>query len=117
MQVTIAFVIWRANMFVLCSFVALRVAGYMRDIGPSPVRLSWLATRQLQVWIWCEGCSHHKSLPVAPLLEKFGDVALLALKAHFQCAACGGREVFLRPDWHSAGWTQGVVSRHEKLPD
>ena len=89
----------------------------MRDVKSIPVRLSWLAARQLKVWLWCEGCSHHKTLPVAPPVEKFGDAVLIELKSHFRCAACGGRDVFIRPDWHSAGWTRGVVSRHEKLPD
>jgi len=89
----------------------------MRSVKSAPVRLSWLVARRLDVWLWCEECSHHKTVSVAPLFERFGDAVLLELKPHFRCAACGAREVFIRPDWHSAGWTRGVVSRHENLPD
>ncbi len=82
-----------------------------------PVRLSWLVARRLNIWVWCEGCSHHKVVPPRPLQQKFGDAELIALKRKFRCARCGGREIFLRPDWHGGGWTRGVVSKHDKLPE
>ena len=86
------------------------------DAG-QPVRLGWLVERRLDVWVWCETCSHHKTIAAAPLLARFGDAVLLDLKTKFTCSACGGREIFLRPDWHGAGWTHGVVSKHDKLPE
>ena len=89
----------------------------MADKAPLPVRLNWLVERRLNVWVWCETCSHHKVVAAARLLARFGDAALLDLKTKFTCSACGGREIFLRPDWHGAGWTHGVVSKHDKLPE
>lgn len=113
LQAVIAFADRRAIVFHLCSFVAWRMVEKMQE----PVRLSWLVERRLGVWVWCESCSHHKVLATPPLVERFGDAALLDLRRKFRCVACGGREIFIRPDWHGAGWTRGVVSRHDKLPE
>jgi len=82
-----------------------------------PVQLAWLVQRQLNLWLWCEACSHHKSLATPPLLARFGDVELSALKRHFTCSNCQGRDIFIRPDWQNSGWSRGVVSRHETLDD
>lgn len=80
---------------------------------PEPARLSWLAARNLDLWVWCEKCSHHGTVAVAPLLKHHGDVSLKAVSRRFKCSKCGHREVFLRPDWPR----RGVVSRHDKLGD
>ena len=89
----------------------------MQKASIEPVRLGWLVERRLNLWVWCESCSHHKVVAALPLYEKYGDAALLEVKHKFRCAQCGGREIFLRPDWHGAGWTRGVVSKHDKLPE
>lgn len=89
----------------------------MRKPFVQPVRLGWLVERRLNLWVWCEKCSHNKTVAVAPLHEKYGDASLSEVKHKFRCAQCGSRDVFLRPDWHSAGWTRGVVSKHDKLPE
>tara|TARA_Y100001958_G_C20989138_1_gene377359 strand:+ start:199 stop:468 length:270 start_codon:yes stop_codon:yes gene_type:complete len=89
----------------------------MRKASVEPVRLAWLVERRLNLWVWCESCSHHKVVAALPLYEKYGDAPLHAMKHKFRCAQCGGREIFLRPDWHGAGWTRGVVSKHDKLPE
>ena len=116
MQAVIAKFCRSAIVFILCSFVALSVV--MVHAPPAkPVRLSWLVDRQLKLWLWCEACSHHKTLDSVPLLRRFGDAELPALKSKFRCTQCGGKEIFLRPDWHGAGWTHGVVSKHDKLPE
>ena len=89
----------------------------MRKALVEPVRLGWLVERRLNLWVWCESCSHHKVVAAAPLYKKYGDAPLSAVRHKFRCAPCGGREIFLRPDWHGAGWTRGVVSKHDKLPE
>ena len=89
----------------------------MRKASVEPVRLGWLVERRLNLWVWCESCSHHKVVAAAPLYKKYGDAPLSAVRHKFRCAPCGGREIFLRPDWHGAGWTRGVVSKHDKLPE
>ena len=81
------------------------------NAAPQPVRLLWLAARKLDLWVWCEKCSHHRIVAVAPLLERHGDTSLQALSRRFKCSKCGQREVFLRPNWPR----RGVVSRHDKL--
>ncbi|MDB2668894.1 hypothetical protein N9Y74_03370 [Alphaproteobacteria bacterium] len=82
-----------------------------------PVRLGWLVERKLALWVWCEQCSHHKSLKVAPLLARFGDVTLSQMRQKFRCSTCHSRHIFIRPDWHKSGWSQGVVSRHDTMPE
>ena len=89
----------------------------MRKGSVKPVRLGWLVERRLNLWVWCEGCSHHKVVPTEPLHEKFGNATIYEVKHKFRCAQCGGREIFLRPDWHGAGWTRGVGAEDEKLPE
>tara|TARA_B100000963_G_scaffold355725_1_gene374508 strand:+ start:1635 stop:1919 length:285 start_codon:yes stop_codon:yes gene_type:complete len=83
------------------------------NVAPEPARLSWLAVRRLDLWVWCEKCSHHRIVAVAPLLERFGDASLQGLSRRFKCSKCGARDIFLRPDWPR----RGVVSRHDKLGD
>ena len=83
------------------------------NVAPEPARLSWLAVRRLDLWVWCEKCSHHRIVAVAPLLERFGDASLQGLSRRFKCSKCGARDIFLRPDWPR----RGVVSRHDKLSD
>lgn len=82
-----------------------------------PVRLTWLVEKKLAVWLWCEQCSHHKSLDSVPLLTRFGDLTLSDLRRKCRCSTCHSRNVFIRPDWHKSSWTRGVVSRHDILPD
>ena len=54
------------------------------NAAPEPARLSWLAARKLDLWVWCEKCSHHRIVAVAPLLQVFGDATLQELEPAFQ---------------------------------
>jgi len=78
-----------------------------------PVRLSWLVQKRLNVWLWCEACSHHASLPVPPIMARHGDITLGELRRKSRCSKCRSQQVFVRPDWPK----RGVVSRHDRLPD
>jgi hypothetical protein len=82
-----------------------------------PVQLAWLVERRLNIWLWCEACSHQASLATPPILARFGDLNLTALGRRFRCSNCQSRDIFIRPDWHGAGWSRGVVSRHESLDE
>ena len=115
------------SVFVLCSFICSKIIAfeslccvlddgqenYEDNAAPEPARLSWLAARKLDLWVWCEKCSHHRIVAVAPLLQVFGDATLPSLSQRFKCSKCGARDIFLRPDWPR----HGVVSRHDKLDD
>lgn len=79
----------------------------------APVRLRWLVDEGLNVWVWCEDCSHHASLAAAALLARFGDVPVKSLAQRMKCSKCQGRHVFTRPDWPK----QGLVTRHDMLDD
>ena len=56
------------------------------NVAPEPARLSWLDVRGLDLWVWCEKCSHHRIVAVAPLLERFGDASLHRLAGCFPTA-------------------------------
>jgi len=77
----------------------------------SAVTLSWLQARRLRLWVWCEGCSHSARLDVGPLIRRFGNYPVPRLRTQLYCSKCGGREVFVRPDWPR----RGVVSRAHGL--
>ena len=77
---------------------------------PRPVTLAELANQGLDVWAWCNGCSHHAVLPVGDLTAKLGPeypVPHVGLRAY--CRECGSRDVQTRPDWP----TMGVIARHQ----
>ena len=69
------------------------------NAAPQPARLSWLAARKLDLWVWCEKCSHHRIVAVAPLLERHGDSSLQELSRCFGMVAAP-----------LGGWFESLVS-------
>lgn len=79
----------------------------------APVTLSWLRARGLNIWVWCEACSHSAILAPDPLLARLGDYAIPDLGQRLYCSQCRSRAIFARPDWPR----QGLVSRAQGLDD
>ena len=76
---------------------------------PRPVTLAELANQGLDVWAWCNGCSHHAVLPTSALTAKLGPdwpVPHVSRRSYYR--ECGSRNIYTRPDWHKTG----VVTRH-----
>ncbi len=74
-----------------------------------PVTLGDLASRELDVWVWCNGCYHHAVLPIAPLVARLGrNHPVPAVKDRARCGRCGSKDVETRPRWPA----MGVVTRH-----
>ena len=78
------------------------------DLVCSMIRLSWLETRGLLLWVWCEGCCHNISLEPGPLHSRLGDCEVPKVGRHLRCSQCGGRDVTTRPNWPKSG----VGARH-----
>ena len=76
-----------------------------------PVALDWLIANKIDLWVWCEDCSHHARLSSELALQKFGNLSVPQIRQRLHCSKCRSRVIFVRPDWPR----QGVVARHEPL--
>ncbi len=75
----------------------------------NPVTLGDLHRRKVNLWAWCNDCSHNRELPLPALIARFGSGQTAAgVAAWARCSACGSRRVETRPAYQS----QGVVSSH-----
>ncbi len=73
--------------------------------------LAYLRQEGLHLFVWCNGCSRNRSLPVGPLIAALGpDYPVPAAARRLRCTGCGGRDIESRPDW--APESPGVISRH-----
>ncbi|EKV32313.1 hypothetical protein C882_2391 [Caenispirillum salinarum AK4] len=78
-----------------------------------PMTLWNLVQFGIDVFCWCNRCSHHAVLPVRVLAVQMGPATPVpAVAAHVVCSGCGGREVATRPAWPP----RGPVSRHSPTP-
>ncbi|WP_404381427.1 hypothetical protein [Caenispirillum salinarum] len=78
-----------------------------------PMTLWNLVQFGIDVFCWCNRCSHHAVLPVRVLAAQMGPATPVpAVAAHVVCSGCGGREVATRPAWPP----RGPVSRHSPTP-
>lgn len=78
-----------------------------------PMTLWNLVQFGIDVFCWCNRCSHHAVLPVKTLAAQMGPgTPVPAVAAHVVCSGCGGREVVTRPAWPP----RGPVSRHSPAP-
>ena len=76
---------------------------------PRPVILVELAAQGLDVWAWCNECSHHAVLPISELTAKPGpDYPVPHVSRRTVCRECGSRDVEMRPDWPKTG----VIAHH-----
>ena len=80
-----------------------------RPTHPAPATLGEVAAKGLKLWVWCNGCSHNKTLAVASLIARLGrNFPVPRLGARLRCSACGGRDIDARPDWPR----RGVITSH-----
>ena len=75
-----------------------------------PATLAQLRARRIDVWAWCNACSHHAVLPLTLLLRRFGpEMPMPALRHELRCGDCGSTNVEARPHWRGLG----VIARHD----
>ena len=74
-----------------------------------PACLGHLEAEGIDVWCWCESCTHHSVIETAMLIARLGPAfPVPELARHLRCSACGSRDIHARPNWPSLG----VVARH-----
>ena len=68
-----------------------------------------LARQGLDVFCWCNRCTHHATVATAELILRLGPATPVPeVGAGMRCSGCGARDVATRPAWPSLG----QVARH-----
>jgi hypothetical protein len=81
-----------------------------------PPTLADLAADPGELIAWRQDAHHHVTLPVAPVLTRYGPTTTLPeVKGRFRCSAYGSRQVDVRPNW--ARHSPGQITRHTNRPD
>ncbi|MCP5366419.1 MAG: hypothetical protein H6907_17030 [Hyphomicrobiales bacterium] len=71
-----------------------------QDAALHPVTLGEIADKGLDVFCWCNRCTHSAVLPTARLLKELGPAyPVPEVGARLVCSSCGSRDVATRPDW------------------
>ena len=73
------------------------------------ITLAELAAAKVDVFCWCNRCSHNAVLAAALLLAELGpDFPVPEVGGRTRCSGCGSKDVATRPAWPSLG----PVARH-----
>jgi hypothetical protein len=73
------------------------------------VALGELAEAGIDVFCWCNRCSHNAVLGTDRLLAEMGPAqAVPEIGARLRCTGCGSKDIATRPAWPSLG----QVTRH-----
>ncbi|MCP4330036.1 MAG: hypothetical protein GY791_16545 [Alphaproteobacteria bacterium] len=74
-----------------------------------PTTLGELGDARIDVFCWCNRCSHNAVLAVEMLIGELGpDFPVPEVGARTRCSGCGSKDVATRPAWPSLG----LVARH-----
>jgi len=74
-----------------------------------PISLGELQAEGLDVFCWCNRCSHSGVVALAVLLAQLGPNAPVPeVGARMRCSGCGSKDIATRPNWP----TLGPVARH-----
>ncbi len=72
-------------------------------------RLGDLAAEGVDVFCWCNRCSHNAVVACARLVAELGPAfPVPEVGARMRCSGCGAKDVATRPAWPSLG----LVARH-----
>jgi hypothetical protein len=74
-----------------------------------PATLGDIASRGLDIFCWCNRCSHNGVLAADLLIARMGPaVAVPEIGARLRCGSCGSKDIATRPAWPGLG----QVARH-----
>ncbi len=77
--------------------------------GRRPITLGELAARSIDVFCWCNRCTHNATVGIERLMGELGPgLAVPEVGARMRCTGCGAKDVATRPAWPSPG----QVTRH-----
>lgn len=75
-----------------------------------PANLADLRAQGVDVFCWCNRCSHNAVLPLDSLIPRLGpQCPVPEVGARLVCSSCGARDVATRPAWKGLG----QVTSHE----
>lgn len=78
-----------------------------------PATLADLKAQGVEVFCWCNRCSHNAVLPLESLLPLLGHLCPVPeIGARLVCSSCGSKDVATRPAWKGLG----QVATHQALP-
>lgn len=81
-----------------------------REQQISAISVGDLVPHKVDVFCWCNRCTHHVVLGVQMLMAQFGsNMPVPEIGAHLRCSGCGAKDIATRPDWASPGF----VARHD----
>ncbi len=76
----------------------------------SAITLGELVTHQVDVFCWCNRCTHHAVLAAPMLVAQFGpNYPVPEIGTGLRCSGCGTKDIATRPNWPSLG----LVARHD----
>lgn len=71
--------------------------------------LSELEAQDIDVFCWCNRCSHNAQIATERLVAELGpDFPVPEVGARLRCSGCGSKDIATRPAWPSPG----TVARH-----
>ena len=73
----------------------------------SPATLADIA-RDADLMMWCNGCNHHVTVPIAAAIARFAPRRTVP-SIRGRCGNCGSVDVDVRPDWRAKG---PPIARH-----
>ncbi len=74
------------------------------------ITLANLVEQQVDVFCWCNRCSHNAVLATAALMAEMGpEMPVPEIGARLRCSGCGSKDIATRPAWPSLG----QVTRHD----
>jgi hypothetical protein len=69
-----------------------------------------LAAQEVEVFCWCNRCSHNAVLPTRRLIAEMGPaMPVPEVGARLRCSGCASKDIATRPAWPSLG----QVTRHD----
>jgi hypothetical protein len=78
----------------------------------NPPTLADICNYGVDVFCWCNRCSHHAVLPINMLIAQCGAATPFpAIHGRLRCQVCGTKDIHARPNWKGLG----VVARHEPM--
>jgi len=73
-----------------------------------PATLAELQAENLDMWAWCEDCSHHAVLSIQTLMARLGPAfPVPRVRMMTRCSRCGSHNIDALPRWPSLGVVAG----------
>ena len=86
------------------------LTNYTTNTSPS-IKLHDLVYEKLDIFCWCNKCSHNNIIKTAHLIEKLGEnYSVPEIGRNLRCRKCNNKQdISTRPNWPSYG---GQIARH-----